>query len=155
MWDVLKIYGVGGKLLSAIKSFYEEASACVKINVETSEHLEIKVGLRQGCVMSPWLFNIYMDGVMRKVKGKVGEAEVRLYDEGRKWVLNSILFADDTVLIAESERNLQNLVTVFDSVCKRRKLKVNVNKSKVMICEQGRSEVVDFACPYRVKKNVK
>ncbi len=46
MWDVLKIYGGGGKLLSAIKSFYEKASTCVKISGETSEHgmLECKVG---------------------------------------------------------------------------------------------------------------
>ncbi len=45
LWDVLKIYGVGGKLLSAIKSFYEKASVCVKISGETSEHFEIKMGL--------------------------------------------------------------------------------------------------------------
>ncbi len=45
---------------------------------------EIKVGFRQGCVMSPWLFNIYMDGVMRRVKGKVREVGVRMYAEGRK-----------------------------------------------------------------------
>ncbi len=96
LWEVLRIYGVGGKLLSAIKSFYEAAFACVKINGETSEHFEIKVGLRQGCVMSPWLFNIYMDGVMRETTGKVGEVGVKNYDEGRKWVLNSILFADDS-----------------------------------------------------------
>ncbi len=82
--DVLKIYGVEGKLLSVIKSFYEEASTCVKISGETSKNFEIKVCLRQGCVMSPWLFNIYTDGVMRKVKGKVGEVGVRMYDEGRK-----------------------------------------------------------------------
>ncbi len=42
LWEVLKIYGVGGKLLSAIKSFYEEASACVKISGETSEHSEMR-----------------------------------------------------------------------------------------------------------------
>ncbi len=63
LWEVLRIHGVGGKLISAIKSFYEAASSCFKINGDTSEHFEIKVGLRQGCVMSPWLFNIYMDGV--------------------------------------------------------------------------------------------
>ncbi len=101
--EVFRIFGVGGKLLSATKSFYEEASACVKICGETSEHFEIKVGLSQGCVMSPWLFNIYMDGVMRAVKGKVGKVGVRVYTEGSKWVLNSILFADDIVLIAENE----------------------------------------------------
>ncbi len=36
------------------------------------------MGLRQGCVMSPWLLNIYMDGVMREVKGKVGEVGIKL-----------------------------------------------------------------------------
>ncbi len=44
LWEVLRIYGVGGKPLSAIKSFYEAASACVKINGKTSEHFEIEVG---------------------------------------------------------------------------------------------------------------
>ncbi len=76
---------MGGQLLSAIKSFYEEATACVKISGETSEHTRIKVGLRQGCVMLPWLFNIYMDGVVREVKDKVGEVGVRMYAEERKW----------------------------------------------------------------------
>ncbi len=48
------------------------------------------------------MFSIYMDGVMREMKGSVGGVGVRMYAEGRKWVLNSILFADDTVLIAEN-----------------------------------------------------
>ncbi len=104
---------MGGKLLSAIKSFYEEVYACVKINGETSERFEIKVGLRQGCVMSPWLFNIYMDGVMREVNAKVGEVRVKMYAEGRKWVLNLILLADDTVLIAENESDLQKIGKCF------------------------------------------
>ncbi len=55
-----------------------------------------------------------------------------------------------TGLIAENESDLQKVVSVFYSVCKRRKLKVNVNKSKVMVCERSRSEAVDFVCPYRV-----
>ncbi len=57
-----------------------------------------------------------MDGVRREMKGKVGEVGVGMNAEGRKWVLNSILFADDTVLIAENESDLQNLVSVFDNV---------------------------------------
>ncbi len=39
------------------------------------------MGLRQGYVMSPWLFNIYMDGVMREMKGKTGEVGIRMYAE--------------------------------------------------------------------------
>ncbi len=70
-----------------------------------------------------------------------------MYADGRKWVLNSILFADDTVIIAENERLTK--FGLFLSVCKKRKLKVNANRSRVMVCEWSRSEM-DFVCPYRV-----
>ncbi len=53
----------------------------------------------------------------------------------------NLLFIGDTVLIAENESDLQKLVSVFNSVCKRRKLKVNVNKNKVMVCEILGTEV--------------
>ncbi len=68
-----------GPLCCAIKSFYEMASACVKIGGETSEHFEIKMGLRQGCVvMSPWQFSIYMDGCIREMKVEVWDLGARL-----------------------------------------------------------------------------
>ena len=116
-----------------------------------SDSFRIQMGVRQGCVMSPWLFNIYMDGVLREMKANVGGVGVEMCVNGGNWVLNTILFADDTALIAENERDLQKLVNMFDSVCKRRRLKVNVNKSKVMVFERSKSEVVDFACPYRIR----
>ena len=151
MWDVLKVYGIGGKLGKGIKAFYKDASACVKIEGDLSENFQIQGGVRQGCVMSPWLFNIYMDGVIREMKAKIGDVGVSMSVDGGKWCVNTILFADDTVLIAESEKDLQKLVSEFDNVCRRRKLKVNENKSKVMVFERSRSEVVDFADKYRVK----
>ena len=98
LWDVLKIYGVGGQLLMSIKAFYEGANACIKINGKMSESFCIKIGVRQGCVMSPWLFNIYMDGVLREVKAKAGDLGAKLVVEGSEgWMITS-LFADDTVL---------------------------------------------------------
>lgn len=65
LWNVLRIYGVGGQLLEGIKTFYRGASACVRMDGEPSESFEIGVGVRQGCVMSPWLFTVFMDGCMR------------------------------------------------------------------------------------------
>ncbi len=66
-------------------------------------------------------------------------------------MLNAILFADDTVPIAEKESDLQKLRNVFDSVCKMLKLKVNINKSKVTVFERSNSEVDDVHCPHKVK----
>ena len=137
LWDVLRMYGVGGRLLRGVKSFYTDSRACVRVGQSESEWFPVKVGLRQGCVMSPWLFNIYMDGVVREVDARVLGRGVNLVDEeGGEWAINQVLFADDTALVADSEAGLGRLVEEFDRVCRRRKLKVNVGKSKVMRCSK-------------------
>ncbi|WP_435325971.1 reverse transcriptase domain-containing protein, partial [Klebsiella pneumoniae] len=98
----------------------------------------MNVGLRQGCVMSPWLFNIFMDGVVREVDARMLGRGLRLKNaDGREWSLNQLLFADDTALVADSEETLRQLVEEFGRVCDRRKLKVNENKSKVMRCTRS------------------
>ncbi len=79
-------------------------------------------------MMSPWLFNIFMDGCRREMKCKVGNAGAKLRLNGQVWSVVTCLFADDTVLLAGSEGDLQKVVE-FYSVCKRRKLKVNTEKS--------------------------
>ena len=60
MWKMLSVYGVGGKLLKAAQSFYVESRTCVLVGIYGSEWFPINVGLREGCVISPWLFNIYI-----------------------------------------------------------------------------------------------
>ena len=64
----LGIYGVGECVLRWIQSFYVGSSTCVRVGTDLSESIKVNVCLRQGCVMSPWLFNVYMDGVVREVK---------------------------------------------------------------------------------------
>ena len=56
MWQMLRVYGVGGKLLKAVQavqSFYVDSRACVRVGNDVSEWFPVNVGLRQGCVMSP------------------------------------------------------------------------------------------------------
>ena len=67
MWLMLRVYRVGGKLLKAVQSFYVDSRAYVRVVNDSSEWFPFNVGLRQGCVMSPWLFNEYMDGAVREV----------------------------------------------------------------------------------------
>ncbi len=65
--------------------------------------------------------------------------------------LNTTLLADGTVLLAESEKDLQKLINEFSNVCVRRKLKVTVGKSKVMVFEKRKSEVIEFANQYKMR----
>ena len=103
------------------------SKACVRARNEVSEWFPVRVGLRQGCVMSPWLFNLYIDGVVREVNGRVLGRGLKLVDgSDNEWELNELLFADDTVVVVDSERKLCQLVTEFGKVCERKKLRVNV-----------------------------
>ena len=137
MWQMLMVYGVGRNLLKAVQSFYADSRACVRIGMQVSEWFPVNVGMRQGCVMSPWLFNVYMDGVVREVNARVlGKAlELLSVNDGR-FEINQQLFSDYTALVADSEQKLCRLVTAFGSVCERRKLRVNVGKSKIMRCSR-------------------
>ena len=79
-----------------------------------SEWFPVRVGLKQGCVMSPWLFNLYTDGVVREVNARVLGRGLKLVDgNDNDRELNQLLFADDTVVVADSERKLCQLVTEF------------------------------------------
>ena len=71
MWQMLRVYGVGGKLLKAVQSFYVDSRECIRVGNDVSESFAVNVGLTQGCVMSPWLFNLYTDGVVREVNVSV------------------------------------------------------------------------------------
>ena len=64
------MYGLGGRLLKGVKSFYVNSRPCVRVGNSVSVWIPVRGGLRQGCVMSPWWFNIYMDGVVMEVNGE-------------------------------------------------------------------------------------
>ena len=110
LWQVLSMYGISGKLLNGIKSLHDESKACVRVNGTVSEWFEIENGVKQGCVMSPWLFNIYMDGVMKEVRQGMGDRGVCLKRGNDKWWITDLLYADDVVFVAESEKVLKELI---------------------------------------------
>ena len=70
-WQMLRVYGVGGKLLKAVQSFYVDSRAIVRVGLDVSKWFPVNVGLRQRCAMSPCLFNVYMDGVVREANARV------------------------------------------------------------------------------------
>ena len=91
-----------------------------------------------------------MFGCMREMKAKVVNVGVRLKMNVMGWAVVVCQFADDTVLSAESEEELQGVVDEFYSVCARKKMKVNAEKSKAMISERREAEVVDFSRLYNM-----
>ena len=100
--QVLRTYDVGGNLLNVIKSMCVNSLTCIKVKGGESEFFRINSGVRQGYVISPWLFTVYMYAVMKEVKMGIGVRGVRFQEEGREWRLPDLLYSDDLVLCSES-----------------------------------------------------
>ena len=91
MWQMLRVYGVGGKLLKAVQSFYVDSKVCVRVGNDASEWFPVNVELRQVCVMSAWLFNVYIDGVVREVNVRVlGKGLELLSANGGRFEINKL-----------------------------------------------------------------
>ena len=88
------------------------------------------IEVRQGCIMYPWLFNVYMEAEMKEVKMGMGKRGVRFQEYGGECRLLSLFYVDDVILCGQL-KDLKAMVRCFVEVC-RRGLKVHAGKSKVM-----------------------
>ena len=70
MWELLGKYEVDSKMIRILKNVYESIMACVRIEGENTEAFDVKTGVRQGCILSPTLFNITLDYIMKRAKEK-------------------------------------------------------------------------------------
>jgi hypothetical protein len=100
------------------------------------EHYDVDIGLKQGCLISPILFNLYINDLAVELK----DAECGIAAGGE--MLSVLLYADDLVLLSSTEQGLQQQLDVLHSWCERWKLTVNVEKSKVMHFRRGPSVYV-------------
>ena len=126
LWHRLNNMGISGKIFNAIKALYNSVSACVRLNGLCSDWFEINVGLRQGCSLSPILFNLFLDDLACKIKA-MGEG---IDIGGEKVCL--LLYADDMVLLSDSENGLQNMLNTMFDWCQDNAMVVNTNKSNIV-----------------------
>ena len=122
LFNILEHLDIDGKDLRVIRN----QSAAVRIGGELSEYKLIKRGVRHGCVMSPDLFNIYSEMILRNLENY---PRVKINGEN----INNIRYADDTVLIADSEENLQRLLDITIEKSEEMGLTLNVKKTECMV----------------------
>ncbi len=104
LWRKQKQSGVSQKFLQAIQSLYKDVKFSVKINGHYSEWFNVSVGLKQGCLISPMLFNLYIDEFISEIK----DLNCGLYTEDE--IISILLYADDIALIATNEVDLQKML---------------------------------------------
>lgn len=131
MWGVLQDMGVPKHLVTLIQELYKNSSAMVKIENFLSDKSSIEKGVRQGCVLSPLLFNLYSEHLMRLV---LDDWEGGFKVGGKK--ISNLRFADDTLLVAGSEEEITTLLERLQSVSRDYGLELNRSKTKIMIIDR-------------------
>ena len=126
--------GLDGKDLRVIRNLYWDQEAAIRLGGKLSEWKAIKRGVRQGCVLSPCLFGLYSEIILRSIGDIKG-----IVVGGRN--VNNIRYADDTVLLADNEANLQEMLDVANRSGETKGLRINAAKTKCMVISR------DQACP--------
>ncbi len=107
LWSHLNRIGVPEKFLSALKSLYQNVECSVKINGNLTDWFPVNFVFKQGCVLSPTLFNLYINELIKEIKASGVGADVEM---GNVVIL---VYADDIIILAENEQDLQILLDII------------------------------------------
>ena len=111
-----------------LRNLYAGQEATVRTRNGTTDWFQIGKGVRPGCILSPCLFNLYAEYIMRNAR--LDEAQARIKFAGRN--INNLRYADDTTLMAEREEELKRLLKKVKEESEKVGLKLNIQKTKIM-----------------------
>ena len=106
LWKILQEIGIPDHLICLLRNLYAGEEAAVRTGHGTTDWFPIGKGVRQGCILSPGLFNLYAEYIMRNAG--LEEAQVGIKIAGRN--INNLRYADDTTIMAESEEERKSLL---------------------------------------------
>ena len=127
LWKILKEMGIPDHLTCLLRNLYAGQEATVRTGNETIDWFQKGKGVRQGCILSPCLFNLYAEYIMENVWLDEEEAGIKIARRN----ISNLRNADDTTLMAESEE-LQSLLMKVKEGSEKVGLKLNIQKTKLM-----------------------
>ena len=128
LWKILKEMGIPDHLTCLLRYLYAGQEATVRTGHGTTDWFQTGKGVRQGYILSPCLFNLYAEYIMRNAG--LEEAQTGIKIAGRK--INNLRYADDTTLMAESEEELKSLLMKVKEKSEKPGLKLSIHKAKIM-----------------------
>ena len=120
--------GIPDHLTCLLRNLYEGQEATVRTLYGTTDWFKIEKGVQQGCLLSPCLFNLYTEHIVRNAG--LDELQAGIKIGGRN--INNLRYADDTTLMAESEEELKSLLMRVKEENERADLRLNIKKTKIM-----------------------
>ena len=129
LWQVLRNYNFDNNLIQVIQALYTHSSSAVLINNTVGELFKTTIGVRQGCLLSPVLFNVFLENIMEEA---LQEFHTSISIGGRP--ISNLRFADDIDLMGKSEAELQELTTRLEEVARAYGMEIlSEEKSKILV----------------------
>uniref|UniRef100_A0A8B9W3Z9 RNA-directed DNA polymerase n=1 Tax=Bos mutus grunniens TaxID=30521 RepID=A0A8B9W3Z9_BOSMU len=128
LWEILKEMGIPDHLTCLLRNLYAGQEATVRTGHGTADWFQIGKGVCQGCILSPCLFNLYAEYIMRNAG--LDEEQDAIKIAGRN--TNNLRDVDDTILMTESEEELKSLLMKVKEESEKVGLKINIQKTKIM-----------------------
>ena len=128
LWKSLQEMGIPDRLTCLLRNLYAGQEATVRTGHGTTDWFQILKGVHQGCILSPCLFNLYVEYIMRNVGLDEALAGIKIARRN----INNLRYADDTTLMAESEEELKSLLMKVKEESEKVDLKLNIQKTKIM-----------------------
>jgi len=128
LWKILKEVGMLDHLTGLLRNLYAGQEATVRTGHRTTDWFQIGKGVCQSCILSPCLFNLYAEYIMRNAR--LEETQAGIKTAGRN--INNLRYADDTTLMVESEEELKSLLMKVKEESEKIGLKLNIQKTKIM-----------------------
>ena len=128
LWKILQEMGIPDHLTCLLRNLYAGQETTVRTGHGTTDWFQIGKGVRQGCILSPCLFNLYAEYIMRNPGLEETQAEIKIARRN----INNLRYADDTTLMAESEEKLKSLFVKVKEESEKVDLKLIIQKMKIM-----------------------
>ena len=129
LWEILKEMGIPHNLTCLLRNLYAGQEATVRTEHETTDWFQTGKGVHQGCILSPCLFNFYAEYIMRNAGLDEAQAGIKI---ARRNITN-LRYTDNTTLTAESEEELKSLLMKVKDESEKVGLKLNIQKTKIMV----------------------
>ena len=120
--------GIPDHLTFLLRNLYASQEATVRTGHGTTDWFQIGKGVCKGCILLPYLFNLYAEYIMRNAGLEETQAEIKIARRN----INNLRHADDTTLMAESEAELKSLLMKVKEESEKVGLKLNIQKTKIM-----------------------
>ena len=127
-WKILREMGIPDHLTCLLRNLNAGQEASVRTGHRTTDWFQIGKGVHQGCILSPCLFNLYSEYIMRN--SGLDEVQAGIKTAGRN--INNLRYADDTTLMAETEEELKSLLMKVKEESEKVGLKLNILKTRIM-----------------------